>query len=46
MLKKALALYDQLNKDGVRKVLSHNDLHRSNLLWNNKYYFLDWEYSG
>jgi thiamine kinase-like enzyme len=46
MLKKALALYDQLNKDGVRKVLSHNDLHRSNLLWDNKYYFLDWEYSG
>ena len=46
MLKKALALYDKLNKDGVRKVLSHNDLHRSNLLWDNKYYFLDWEYSG
>ena len=46
MLKKALALYDKLNTDGVRKVLSHNDLHRSNLLWDNKYYFLDWEYSG
>lgn len=46
ILKKALALYNKLNKDGVRKVLSHNDLHRSNLLWDNKYYFLDWEYSG
>jgi len=46
MFNKALSLYNELNKDGASKVLSHNDLHRSNLLWNQKYYFLDWEYSG
>ncbi|MBC8221178.1 MAG: phosphotransferase, partial [SAR86 cluster bacterium] len=28
------------------KVFSHNDLHRKNMLWDKKYYFLDWEYSG
>jgi thiamine kinase-like enzyme len=43
---KALALHNRINADGVEKVFSHNDLHSSNLLWNQKYYFLDWEYSG
>jgi thiamine kinase-like enzyme len=33
-------------RDGTNKVLSHNDLHQGNLLWNQKYYFLDWEYAG
>jgi thiamine kinase len=46
LFKKALNLYNKLLQDGVNKVLSHNDLHRANLLWNQDYYFLDWEYSG
>ena len=43
---KALTLYRKLEKDGASKVFSHNDLHQKNLLWDKKYYFLDWEYSG
>jgi thiamine kinase-like enzyme len=35
-----------LTNDGVSQVFSHNDLHSSNLLWDKKYYFLDWEYSS
>ena len=44
--KKALNLYHELLKDDVSKVLSHNDLHKKNILWNDAFYFLDWEYSG
>tara|TARA_B110000003_G_scaffold260424_1_gene281259 strand:+ start:19 stop:786 length:768 start_codon:yes stop_codon:yes gene_type:complete len=43
---KALDLYKELLRDGANKVLSHNDLHQGNMLWNQKYYFLDWEYAG
>ncbi len=46
LFSKFLNLYDELVRDGVSKVFSHNDLHRSNLLWDKKYYFLDWEYSS
>ena len=46
LFNKALNLYNKLLQDGKDKVLSHNDLHPANLLWNKKYYFLDWEYSG
>jgi len=46
LLNKALNLYYELLQDGKHKVLSHNDLHPANLLWDQKYYFLDWEYSG
>src|SRR6056300_1077275 len=46
LFSRAMALYEELEKDGARKVFSHNDLHQKNLLWNKKYYFLDWEYSG
>jgi thiamine kinase-like enzyme len=46
LFKKASNLYNELLKDDVSKVLSHNDLHPRNLLWANKYYFLDWEYAG
>lgn len=46
LFSKAMALYKKLEKDGTRKVFSHNDLHRKNILWDKKYYFLDWEYSG
>ena len=46
LFNKASNLYNELLQDGTNKVLSHNDLHLANLLWNKKYYFLDWEYSG
>ena len=43
---KALSLFKKLYFDGTPKVLSHNDLNPGNLLWENKFYFLDWEYAG
>jgi aminoglycoside/choline kinase family phosphotransferase len=46
LFKNAMTLYEELVEDGTKKVFSHNDLHQKNLLWNNKYYFLDWEYAG
>ncbi len=46
LFNKAITLYRKLEKDGSTKVFSHNDLHQKNLLWDKKYYFLDWEYSG
>ena len=46
LFKDAITLYEELVKDGTQKVFSHNDLYQKNLLWNNKYYFLDWEYAG
>jgi thiamine kinase-like enzyme len=46
MYKKAVSLFKDLCCDGRKKVLSHNDLNPGNLLWNKKFYFLDWEYAG
>jgi len=46
LFKEAMTLYKELEEDGTQKVFCHNDLHQKNLLWNNKYYFLDWEYAG
>jgi thiamine kinase len=43
---KALSLFKELYFDGINKVLSHNDLNQGNLLWKNKFYFLDWEYAS
>jgi len=43
---KASDLYNELVDDGVKMVFSHNDLHSGNLIWNSKYYFLDWEFSS
>ncbi len=44
--RKASDLYNELVDDGVKMVFSHNDLHSGNLIWNSKYYFLDWEFSS
>ncbi len=44
--RKASDLYNELVDDGLKMVFSHNDLHSGNLLWNSKYYFLDWEFSS
>jgi len=46
LYKKALSLFKELYFDGTTKVLSHNDLNQGNLLWKNKFYFLDWEYAS
>ena len=46
LFNKASNLYNELLKDDVSKVLSHNDLHKKNILWNDEFYFLDWEYAG
>lgn len=46
LLKQTLTLHEELSNNRLTKVLSHNDLHPRNLLWANKYYFLDWEYAG
>ena len=43
---KASNLYNELIDDGVKMTLSHNDLHPGNIIWNSKYYFLDWEYAS
>ena len=44
--RKASDLYNELVDDRVKMVFSHNDLHSGNLIWNSKYYFLDWEFSS
>ena len=46
LFNRASNLYYELLQDDKDKVLSHNDLHPANMLWDQKYYFLDWEYSG
>ena len=43
---KASSLFKELYFDETPKVLSHNDLNQGNLLWKNKFYFLDWEYAS
>ena len=46
LYKKASSLFKELYFDETPKVLSHNDLNQDNLLWKNKFYFLDWEDAG
>ena len=46
LLQKTLSLYNELSADDITYVLSHNDLHKRNILWNKQCYFLDWEYAG
>lgn len=46
LMRKALNLFKELSNDKIRNVFSHNDLHRENIIWNKKFYFLDWEYSS
>ena len=46
LFSRASNLYKELVDDGEKMVFSHNDLHSENLIWNSKYYFLDWEFSS
>ena len=44
-LRKGFNLYDKLNNSD-NYVFSHNDLNKTNLLWRDRFFFLDWEYSS
>ena len=46
LMRKAFNLFKELSNDKIKNVLSHNDLHRENIIWNKKFYFLDWEFSS
>ena len=35
-----------LSYENELKIFSHNDLTPGNILWNKKYFFIDWEYSS
>ena len=45
ILRKGFNLYDKLNNSD-NNVFSHNDLNKTNLLWRDRFFFLDWEYSS
>ncbi len=45
ILHRGFDLYDKLNKSD-NYVFSHNDLNKTNLLWRDRLFFLDWEYSS
>ena len=45
ILRKGFNLYDKLNNSD-NYVFSHNDLNKTNLLWRDRLFFLDWEYSS
>ena len=46
LINKGLDLYKRLCDDDIEFVLSHNDLNKSNILFNERFFFLDWEYSS
>lgn len=46
LIKKTLSLYNKISQDGTSFVLSHNDLNAKNIIWNDQFLFLDWEYAG
>lgn len=45
ILHRGFDLYDKLNNSD-NYVFSHNDLNKMNLLWRDRLFFLDWEYSS
>ena len=45
ILRKGFNLYNKLNNSD-NYVFSHNDLNKTNLLWRDRFFFLDWEYSS
>ena len=46
LINEGFKLYKDICEDGTDYVLSHNDLNKSNLLVDDRFYFLDWEYAG
>lgn len=45
-LDKGFSIFDKLKDNTNEFVFSHNDLNKSNIIFNKKFYFLDWEYAG
>jgi len=45
-LSKGFEIFDSLSYENELKIFSHNDLSPGNILWNKKYFFIDWEYSS
>ena len=43
---KGFEIFDSLSYENELKIFSHNDLSPGNILWNKKYFFIDWEYSS
>ena len=39
-------IYEDLYRESYPKVFSHNDLTQENIIWDNEYVFIDWEYAG
>ena len=46
LIRKGFTLYSEICNQDDPCVFSHNDLNRTNLLFSNKIYFLDWEYAS
>ena len=46
LINKGFNLYKRLCDDDIESVLSHNDLNKSNILFNQRFFFLDWEYAS
>ena len=46
LINEGFKLYKDICEDETDYVLSHNDLNKSNLLVDGRFYFLDWEYAG
>jgi thiamine kinase-like enzyme len=45
-LNQGFKIFDSLSCIKKQIVFSHNDLHRQNILFNKKYFFIDWEYAS
>ena len=46
LIRKGFTLYSEICNEDDPCVFSHNDLNKTNLLFSNKIYFLDWEYAS
>ena len=45
-LNQGFKIFDSLSCRKEQKIFSHNDLNRENILFNKKYFFIDWEYAS
>jgi len=45
-LNQGFKIFDSLSCEKEQIIFSHNDLNRHNILFNKKYFFIDWEYAS
>ena len=45
-LNQGFKIFDSLSCEKEQIIFSHNDLNRQNILFNKKYFFIDWEYAS